>query len=48
MCPAGPGELQHLVDQLTAADWLTEAAVTDTHLTGRLTERILPLTCPLP
>ncbi|MCX5103527.1 hypothetical protein [Streptomyces sp. NBC_00439] len=48
LCPVGPGELQHLVDQLTAADWLTETAVTDTHLTGRLTERILPLTCPLP
>jgi hypothetical protein len=26
----------------TALDWLT-----DTHLTGRLTERGLPLTCPL-
>ncbi|MGW2110014.1 hypothetical protein, partial [Streptomyces sp. NPDC001948] len=48
LCPAGPGELQHLVDQLHAADWITDAAVTDTHLTGRLTERILPLTCPLP
>ncbi|MFF9869925.1 hypothetical protein ACF1G0_31765 [Streptomyces sp. NPDC013953] len=45
--PVHAGELQHLVDQLTAADWLTEATVTDTHLTGRLTERILPLTCPL-
>ncbi|WP_460062800.1 hypothetical protein [Streptomyces sp. YKOK-I1] len=46
--PVDPGELRHLVDQLTAADWLTEAALTDTHLTGRLTERVLPLTCPLP
>ncbi|MFD9517885.1 hypothetical protein [Streptomyces sp. NPDC059979] len=44
--PVDPGELQHLVDQLTAADWLTEAAITDTHLTGQLTERVLPLTCP--
>lgn len=42
--PVGPGELQHLLDQLTQADWLTEAAVTDTRLTGRLTERVLPLT----
>ncbi|MGW2583596.1 hypothetical protein ACWCYZ_20075 [Streptomyces virginiae] len=45
--PVDPGELQHLVDQLIAADWLTDAAVTDTHLTGTLTERLLPLTCPL-
>ncbi|WP_030791372.1 hypothetical protein [Streptomyces sp. NRRL S-920] len=41
------GELQHLVDQLTAADWLIDAALTGTHLTGQLTERVLPLTCPL-
>ncbi|MFG3499300.1 hypothetical protein [Streptomyces sp. NPDC047928] len=36
-----------MVDQLTAADWLTDAALTDTHLAGQLTERVLPLTCPL-
>ncbi|MGW7370004.1 hypothetical protein ACWGI8_42925 [Streptomyces sp. NPDC054841] len=47
-CPVVPGELQHLVDQLTAADWLTEAVVTDTHVTGRPTKRVLGLTCPLP
>ncbi|MFD4764059.1 hypothetical protein ACFWOJ_36115 [Streptomyces sp. NPDC058439] len=47
-CPVGPGEPQHMVDQLIAANWLAEAVVTDTHLTGRLTERVLPLTCPLP
>lgn len=46
--PVGPGELQHLADHLTAADWLTNAALTDTHLTGQLTGRVLPLTCPLP
>lgn len=46
--PADHGDLQHLVNQLTAADWLTEAALTGTHLTGQLTERVLPLTCPLP
>ncbi|WP_326770816.1 hypothetical protein [Streptomyces sp. NBC_01591] len=46
--PVGSGELQHLADQLTAADWLTNADLTDTHLTGQLTERVLPLTCPLP
>ncbi|MFE9258525.1 hypothetical protein [Streptomyces sp. NPDC006879] len=45
--PADAGELQHLGDQLTQADWLADAALTDTHLTGRLTERVLPLTCPL-
>ncbi|MFB6807639.1 hypothetical protein [Streptomyces sp. NPDC056387] len=46
--PVDPGELKHLVDQLTAADWLTDAALTDTHLTGQVNERVLPLTCPLP
>ncbi|SCE14929.1 hypothetical protein [Streptomyces sp. OspMP-M43] len=46
-CAVGPGELPELVDHLTAADWLAEAAVTDTLLTGRLTERVLPLGCPL-
>ena len=45
--PVDPGELQRLVDQLTQADWLTDAALTDTHLAGQLTERVLPLTCPL-
>ncbi|MGW1784544.1 hypothetical protein ACWCQQ_36330 [Streptomyces sp. NPDC002143] len=45
--PVDSGELQHLVDQLTAADWLTDAALTDAQLTGQLTERVLPLTCPL-
>ncbi|AMW14058.1 hypothetical protein A4E84_33960 [Streptomyces qaidamensis] len=45
--PVGSGELRDLIDRLTAADWLTGAALTDTHLTGRLTERVLPLTCPL-
>ncbi|MEW2623605.1 hypothetical protein [Streptomyces sp. NPDC048106] len=45
--PVETGELQHLADQLTAADWLTDAVLTDDHLTGQLTERVLPLTCPL-
>lgn len=45
--PVDSGELQHLVDQLTAADWLTDAALTDAQLAGQLAERILPLTCPL-
>jgi hypothetical protein len=45
--PVDSGELQHLVDQLTAADWLTNTALTDAQLTGQLTERVLPLTCPL-
>lgn len=42
-----PGELPPLIDRLTALDWLTETVLTDTHLTARLTERVLPLTCPL-
>ncbi|MFD7685641.1 hypothetical protein [Streptomyces sp. NPDC059781] len=45
--PADPDELRHLIDRLTTADWLTDPTLTDTHLTGRLTERVLPLTCPL-
>ncbi|THA26821.1 hypothetical protein E4198_21070 [Streptomyces sp. RKND-216] len=45
--PVEQGELPGLVDRLTQADWLTDAALTDSHLTGRLTERVLPLTCPL-
>ncbi|MFJ4964589.1 hypothetical protein ACIP6P_19435 [Streptomyces sp. NPDC088729] len=44
--PVDRDALQGLVDQLTATDWLAEAALTDTHLTGQLTERVLPLTCP--
>lgn len=40
--PVDPGELQHLVHQLTAADWLAEATLTGTRLSGRLTERVLP------
>ncbi|MFF3159510.1 hypothetical protein [Streptomyces sp. NPDC057910] len=48
LCAAAPGELPGLLDQLTAADWLTDSTLTDTRLTGRLSERILPLTCPLP
>ncbi|MFF6908967.1 hypothetical protein ACFY9Q_23915 [Streptomyces sp. NPDC012389] len=47
-CAVDPGELESLVEQLIAADWLEEAAVTDGRLTGRLTERVLPLSCPLP
>ncbi|MFF9763219.1 MULTISPECIES: hypothetical protein [Streptomyces] len=45
--PVGQGELRPLVDGLTAADWLTEAAAPHTHLAGRLTEGVLPLTCPV-
>lgn len=45
--PVAPDGLRHLIDHLTAADWLTDTALTDTRLTGRLTERVLPLTCPL-
>lgn len=46
--PVGSDELQHMLDQLTAADWLTYAHLTDSCLTGRLTDRVLPLSCPLP
>ncbi|MCZ0972188.1 hypothetical protein O1L55_13595 [Streptomyces albulus] len=33
--PDDAGEVKHLVDQLTAADWLTDADLTDPHLTGQ-------------
>ncbi|MFJ7200733.1 MULTISPECIES: hypothetical protein [unclassified Streptomyces] len=46
-CAVDPGELTVPADQLAAADWLIEPALTSTRLTGRLTERVLPLTCPL-
>ncbi|KAA6197456.1 hypothetical protein F2B00_36525, partial [Streptomyces parvus] len=46
-CAVDPGDLPALVDRLTAADWLAEADITGTHLTGKLTERVLPLGCPL-
>ncbi|WP_424568513.1 hypothetical protein [Streptomyces sp. CH-036] len=46
-CSVSPADLPDLVDRLTAADWLAEATVTGTLLTGRLTERVLPLGCPL-
>lgn len=47
-CAVEPGELEPLVEQLTVADWLEEAAVTDGRLTGRLTERVMQVSCPLP
>ncbi|WP_416971985.1 hypothetical protein [Streptomyces sp. 4F14] len=45
--PVDTAELKDLVEQLTAADWLTDAELTDTHLAGQLTERVLPVSCPL-
>ncbi|WNF31037.1 hypothetical protein RI138_31730 [Streptomyces sp. C11-1] len=46
-CAVAPDELEALVEQLTNAQWLTDAEVTDTRLTGQLAERVLPLSCPL-
>ncbi|MCK8679728.1 hypothetical protein [Streptomyces lichenis] len=45
-CATAPEGLPELVERLTAADWLAEAATADGRLTGRLTERVLPLSCP--
>lgn len=47
-CAVEPGELEALVEQLTVADWLEEAVVTDGRLTGRLAERVMQVSCPLP
>jgi len=46
-CAVEPDGLEPLVEQLTAADWLDEAAVTGGRLTGRLAERVLQVSCPL-
>ncbi|MFZ4282216.1 hypothetical protein [Streptomyces rhizosphaericola] len=47
-CCVGPEGLEPLVEQLTVADWLTDAEFTaDGLLRGRLTERVLPVSCPL-
>ncbi len=47
--PDDAGEVKHLVDQLTAADWLTDADLTDPTSpgSGQLTHRVRPLSCPL-
>jgi hypothetical protein len=34
LVPVDADELQHLVDQLTQADWLTDAALADTTSPG--------------
>ncbi|MFK0181748.1 hypothetical protein ACIQVR_37985 [Streptomyces xanthochromogenes] len=47
-CAADPAELADLLGQLISADWLADSTLTTTRLTGQLTDRVLPLTCPLP
>ncbi|MFE3688194.1 hypothetical protein ACFXPM_33870 [Streptomyces sp. NPDC059095] len=32
---------------MTVADWLTDHTLTGTHPAGCLSQRVLPLTCPL-
>ncbi|MEV1048894.1 hypothetical protein [Streptomyces sp. NPDC049916] len=46
-CAVDPADMAALVEQLESARWLADAEVTGTRLTGRLDERLLPLTCPL-
>ncbi|WP_347239693.1 hypothetical protein [Streptomyces lydicus] len=41
-------ELGMLLEQLSAAEWLTDASMTDTHVTGQLGEGALAFSCPLP
>ncbi|MFD6334235.1 hypothetical protein ACFWGI_32270 [Streptomyces niveus] len=48
LCAVEPAEIAELVDQLVAAEWLTDVSVTGTHVTGRLCERVLDLSCPVP
>ncbi|MFF7363609.1 hypothetical protein [Streptomyces sp. NPDC008125] len=47
-CPVDRDELPELVEKLSATNWLAEASLTDTGITGRVAERVLPLTCPYP
>lgn len=47
-CPVEWEELPALVERLVATKWLAESDVTDTRITGQVSERILPLTCPCP
>ncbi|MGW2278420.1 hypothetical protein [Streptomyces sp. NPDC001770] len=47
-CPVDRDELPALVEKLSATNWLAEVSLTDTGITGRVAERILPLTCPYP
>ncbi|MBT2410710.1 hypothetical protein J7I94_09075 [Streptomyces sp. ISL-12] len=48
LCAGDPGALQPLVDQLTTAGWLSDAELSGERLTGRLSERVWPLSCPVP
>ncbi|MEU2385465.1 hypothetical protein ABZ606_12465 [Streptomyces sp. NPDC012461] len=45
--PTDSAALQPMLDQLTRADWLTDATLGPTHLSGQLSERVLPFSCPL-
>ncbi|WP_051861037.1 hypothetical protein [Streptomyces griseus] len=42
-CGLPPGEIARHADLLVTADWLTEAALRDDRLHGRLTDRVVPL-----
>lgn len=46
-CAIDPDALPDLVDQLTATGWLEEVEIADGFLAGRLSERVLPFSCPL-
>ncbi|MFE7045488.1 hypothetical protein ACFU9X_40595 [Streptomyces atratus] len=48
LCAVEVAQLDELMKQLTAVEWLTDVAVTDTHVTGRLCERVLSFSCPVP
>lgn len=48
LCAVDATELGALVEQLINAEWLTDVSVTDRHVTGRLCERVLAFSCPLP
>src|SRR5690606_35958805 len=45
--PTDSAALQPMLDQLTRTDCLTDATLGPTHLSGQLSERVLPFRCPL-
>ncbi|HWU06066.1 MAG TPA: hypothetical protein VN520_06685 [Streptomyces sp.] len=48
LCAVDSSQLGDLVEQLTVVEWLTNVSVSDTHVSGRLCDRVLALSCPMP
>ncbi|MFJ5817375.1 hypothetical protein ACIQGT_26275 [Streptomyces sp. NPDC093108] len=48
LCAVDSSWLGNLVKQLAAVGWLTDVSVSGTHVSGRLSDRVLALGCPIP